>query len=402
MKIKQIRTVTVNLPPQQPKTPARRPAWSRNSPIGLPMSKYRDEFYGPPSKVPGMGGGSVWVQVIAEDGTWGLGRCHFGLPVAALIDHIYAPLLEGRDCFATEYLNDLMWRASQRLGVAGHVAVAISGVDLALWDLKGKLLDMPVYRLLGGPSRDKIRLYATSDDLDWSMELGFTAFKITNQAHYEMGIEGLNLMEDKVARSRETVGADMELMINPVMAYNVTFAVQLAERLRPYRLRWMEEPLIPPDLEGHIAIKQAVPWMPIATGEDHHGRHAFRQLIEHRCVDVVQPDLNWCGGLSEAVKVYTIAEAAGIPTIPHGGANSPYGQHFAMAMPESPMAEYWLGTDPGVPLEELRPIPGMAMPQDGYLIPSDAPGFGMEIDDSWIEPWQPDQAQDASWLRTYG
>jgi L-rhamnonate dehydratase len=402
MKIKQIRAVSVDLPRARPTTKAHRPAWSKQTPIALPISKYREEFYGQPSAMPGMGGGAVWVQATAEDGTSGLGRCSFGQPVAASIDHIFAPLLEGRDCLATEYLNDLMWRATQRVGVAGHAAIAQSGVDLALWDLKGKLFRQPVYRLLGGPCRDKIRLYATGDDLDWAIELGFTAFKITNQAHYDMGIAGLNLMTEKVAKARETVGPEAELMINPVMAYNVTFAVQLAERLRPYHLRWMEEPFIPPDLEAHIALKQAAPWMPVATGEDHHGRHAFRQLIEHRCVDVVQPDLSWCGGLSEAIKVYTIAEAAGIPTIPHGGANSPFGQHFALAMPESPLAEYWLGTDPGIPLEEVRPIPGMAMPQDGYLVPSDAPGFGMEIDPAWIGPYRPGPAASEGWLRTYG
>ncbi|MDE2813095.1 MAG: L-rhamnonate dehydratase, partial [Gemmatimonadota bacterium] len=96
------------------------------------------------------------------------------------------------------------------------------------------------------------------------------------------------------------------------------------------------------------------------------------------------PDLNWCGGLSEAVKIYYIAEAAGLVTIPHGGGNSVFGQHFAFAFPESPMAEYWLGSAPGIPLEEVPAIPGMAVPQDGRVVPSDAPGFGMEIEDEWI------------------
>ena len=402
MKIKQIRAVNVNLPKPQPKTPARRTAWSKHTPIAMPIGKYRDEFYSQPGTYRGIDGGSVWVQVVAEDGSWGLGRCHFGRPTARIIEDIYAPLLEGRDCFAIEYLNDLMWRATQRVGSAGHADIARSGVDLALWDLKGKLLDQPVYRLIGGPSRKSVPLYATSDDIDWSQELGFKRFKITNQAHYEMGIEGLNLMEEKVARTREQVGYDVELMINPVMAYNVTFAVQMAERLRPYRLRWLEEPLIPLDLEGHIALKKAIPWMPIATGEDHHGRYAFRQLIEHRAVDVVQPDINWCGGLTEAIKIYTIAEAAGIPTILHAGANSPFGQHFQFAMPESPFAEYWLGTDPGIPLDELCPIPGMAMPMNGELVPNDAPGFGMEIKAKWITPYDGQSPDSDIALRSYG
>jgi L-rhamnonate dehydratase len=249
------------------------------------------------------------------------------------------------------------------------------------------LLGQPVYRLLGGPSRDKIALYCTSDDLDWAQELGFKAFKVSNPAHYEMGLDGLNLVEEKIAKARAAVGANAELMFNPVMSFNVEFTLRLAERLRPYGLRWLEEPLMPSDLEGHIQLKRAITWIPLATGEDHHGRHAFRQLVEHRAVDIVQPDLKWSGGLSEVVKIYTIAEAAGIPTIPHTGAGTPFGQHFALAMPESPMAEYWMGSDPGVPLAEVCPVPGMAMPKDGYVVPSDAPGFGMEIKAEWIVPW---------------
>ena len=383
MKIKSIRTVKIKFPKRRRKTKARRDTWNKTSPRSLPINYY-PEFSRLPSKMPGMGGGQVWLQVTAEDGTWGLGACSFGTLSAVVIDQIFAPLLEGRDCLATEYLNDLMWRAIQRLGDAGHATVARSAVDLALWDLKGKLLDLPVYSLLGGPCREVIELYATGDDLDWAIELGFTRFKLTNPIHYREGQEGLNRLEAKVSDARAQVGDDAELMLNAVMSYNVEYAVQVAERLRPFRMRWLEEPLIPADLEGHIELKKAVPWMPIATGEDHHGRIAFRQLVEHRCVDVLQPDLQWCGGLTEAVKIYTIGEAAGLQTIPHGGANSPFGQHFAFAMPESSIAEFWLGSDPGVPLEEANTMPGMAVPRDGKLVPSDAPGFGMEIEEEWI------------------
>ncbi|CAI7993175.1 L-rhamnonate dehydratase [Geodia barretti] len=218
----------------------------------------------------------------------------------------------------------LRHRVPQRPHVALHPAirrggiatVAQSGIDLALWDLKGKLLEQPVYRLLGGPCRDKIDIYVTSDDLDWSMELGFHAFKVSNPVHYEEGIDGLNILDEHIGKARDMVGYDVELMYNPVMSFNVEFAIRVAERLRKYGLRWLEEPLIPTDLEGHIELKKAINWVPLATGEDHHGRHAFRQLIEHRAIDIAQPDLKWCGGLTEAVKIYTIAEAAGIATIP--------------------------------------------------------------------------------------
>jgi L-rhamnonate dehydratase len=386
VKIKEIRAVTLNIPRTPPKWKARRPNWNTHAMRALPINKY-PEFTRVHGNMPGARSVDVWVQVTAEDGTWGLGQCSFGEIVASIVDYHFAPLLEGRDCMAIEYLNDLMWRSTQRFGAGGIATVAQSGIDLALWDLKGKLLGQPVYSLIGGPCRDRILLYATSDDLDWSKELGFKAFKVSNPVHYEQGIEGLDIVEEHIAKAREEVGHSAELMYNPVMSFNVEFAVRVANRLRPYDLRWLEEPLIPSDLEGHIKLKKAINWIPLATGEDHHARQPFRQLVENRAVDIVQPDIKWCGGLSEALKIYYIAEAAGLATIPHGGANTPFGQHFAMAMPESPMAEYWMGSDPGIPLEEVCPIPGMSMPKDGYVVPSDAPGFGMEVKADWIQPW---------------
>ena len=385
MKIAQVRVVDVDIPQPQPRSEPRRPAWTHSASRALPLSKY-PEFVQPGPRHPGMNESPAWIQVVAEDGTWGLGLCGFASVSVPVVEQVFAPLLLGRDCLAIEYLNDLMWRSIQRLGVEGHASMARSGVDLALWDLRGKLLDLPVYRLLGGPCRDAVPLYATTDDLDWGLELGFTGFKLSNPAHYDCGITGLNQLEDHVARARETVGPDAELMLNSIMAYNVQYAVQVAERLRPYRLRWLEEPLIPGDARGHLELKRAVPWLPIATGEDHHGRHAFLRLVEDRAVDILQPDLSWCGGLSETVKIYSIAEAAGLQTVLHVGGSTPFGQHFSVAMPEAPIAEFWLASDPGVPLDEINPFPGMSLPIGGSLVPSDAPGFGLEISEDSITP----------------
>ena len=385
MKISSIRVVDLDLPHGQSISKPRRAAWYHSTLRALPLSKY-PEYANPRIQQPGTDETPVWVQVTAEDGTWGLGACGFGSVSAAMIAEVFAPLLEGRDCFATELLNDLMWRSVQRLGSEGIATIAQSGVDLALWDLKGKLLEQPVYRLIGGPCRESIPLYATTDDLDWGMELGFTSFKVSNPAHYDSGLAGLNQLEAHVAKARDTVGPDAELMLNPVMAYNIEFAVQVAERLRPYRLRWLEEPLVPSDSRGLLELKRAIPWMALATGEDHHGRHAFLRMIEDRSVDVVQPDMCWCGGLSEALKIYYLAEAAGLQTVPHLGGSTPFGQHFSFAMPEAPFAEIWLGSDPGVPLAEVNRFPGMAVPEGGSLVPSDAPGFGMEISETQIRP----------------
>ncbi len=353
----------------------------------MPINFY-PEFSRLPSKLPAAALTDVWVQVTAEDGTWGLGQCAFGGPVASYISTVLAPLLEGRNCMAIEHLNDLAQRLAQRFGPSGTASTAIAGVDLALWDLKGKLLGVPVYSLLGGKVRESITCYATSDDLDWTQELGFTKFKITNPAHYAEGDAGLAEVVDHVAKAREQVGPDRDLMINPVMSFNVEFSLRLLEQLRPFNLRWVEEPLPPTNNEGLAELRRAAPWVAIATGEDHHGRHAFMDLVEKRAADILQPDIRWGGGLSETMKIHAIGEAAGIATIPHGGANTPFGQHFAVSVTESPMAEYWLGTDPGVPLDETPRIPGTPVPVNGTIVPSSAPGFGIEIEESDISGWK--------------
>ena len=382
MNIKSVRCVQIDQPEIEP-GPGTRPGWNTHAVRSQPIARY-PEFIRVDGRRPGTTP-RVWVQIIAEDGTYGIGSCVHGEPAAALIDYYIAPLIEGKDALATELLNDLMWR-SQEAFQGGIAGAAQSGVDLALWDLKGKLLGRPVYELIGGPSRESIELYATGDDLEWMMELGFKRFKISNPFYYEEGSEGLSKLEQHVAQARETVGDDAELMLNPVMSFNTDWALRVADRLRQYRLRWLEEPFVPWNLQGHIELKKAMTWTALATGEHHYGRRAFQQLIEARAVDIVQPDIEWTGGLSETLKIYTYAEAAGIESIPHKGANSSWGQHFALAMPESSMAEWFMDTDIGQPLSD-KLLPGVAMPKEGKIVPSDAPGFGLDIPEDWIVPW---------------
>lgn len=383
MKITQVNIVAIDFPART-LPPSRRPNANRTAARAFPINKY-PEFSNIHTNIPGAIPGEFWVQVVAEDGTWGLGQGSWGGPVAAVVEAVYAPLLVGRDCMAIEYLNDIMWRTSQRTGGEGINCIARSAVDLALWDLKGKLLGVPVYALLGGPVRDAIDCYCTSDDLDWADELGFNRFKISNPVHYDQSVDGLNEIERRIAWARETIG-ERELMYNPVMSFNVDFAVKVAERVRPYGLRWIEEPLMPWDVDGMAELRRRAGWASWATGEDHHGRHAFRALLERRCVDVIQPDIRWCGGLTELMKIYQIAESFGIATVPHFGANNAYGQHFHIAAPEAALAEFWMGTDPGIPLAAASKIPGVPVPQGGKVRPSDAPGFGMEIPKDWIRP----------------
>ena len=145
-------------------------------------------------------------------------------------------------------------------------------------------------------------------------------------------------------------------------------------------LRWIEDCLTPEDLDGQDALRRRLPWQSLATGEHWYTAFPFATAAARRSADVLQPDIAWVGGLTTCIKIAHIAEAVGIAVIPHAGMNTPYGQHFGFAMPNAPMGEFFLGTAPGIPLAETRLFPGMAVPENGNLVPSDAPGFGLGVD----------------------
>ena len=387
MKIKEIRAMRLSPPASpKPKTKPRRQSWAADAEVANPMSKYPKYKRHRSSWMPKWE--SVYVKVTAEDGTWGLGRTTFGRPVAAIVNDHFAPMLVGECCFAIEKIWDMMFRMSKPYGSLGLTSCAMSGVDLALWDLVGKLKGQPVYELLGGPARDKIFVYATGNDTDWQLELGFKAVKLACPYGPVDGLWGLQENEKLVAKTRDQVGDDVEIMLDCYMAFDVDYTIRLAERLRPYRLKWIEEFLIPEDLDGHAAVKQAVNWISLAGGEHEYTRWPFRQLIERRCLDILQPDIHWVGGLSECVKICHMAEAAGLTVILHGGGGSQYGLHLTYAMPSTPWAEYFLASPPGVPLEETAG-PGASIPKDSFIVPNEGPGFGLEIEEDWLVPFDP-------------
>ena len=247
-----------------------------------------------------------------------------------------------------------------------------------------------MYALLGGPAHDDLFCYATGNDTDWYVELGFEAAKLACPYGPADGARGLEENERLVARAREVLGPDRELMLDCWMAFDVEYTVRLAERLRPYRLKWIEDYLLPEDLDGFAAVRQRLPWQALAAGEHWHLPEAFAFAINHRLVDLLQPDIQWCGGLTAAQKIVHAAEAAGLQTILHGGSNTPYGQHLTYASPSMPWIEVsGFGTAPGVPLSQLSRLPGTPVPERGRLRPSGAPGFGLEVSEGWLEPFFP-------------
>lgn len=384
MKIKEIRAFQIDLP-VRPQTKPRTPSRSRDYDLCRPINRYENFRNGQASPAY-----NNWKRpaciVTAEDGTWGFGISLYGPPVVPIINDHFAPHLVGENVMATEKLWDMMVRLSSAFGATGLTSYAISAVDCALWDLKGKLLGKPVYELLGGPQKEKIFCYASGFDQEWYRELGFKATKLFAPWGPADGLEGLHKLEELVADTRDTIGYDVELALDAWTGYDPEHTVRVVETLRPYKLKWMEDYLPAEDLAGYEAVRQRVPWQTLATGEHWYLPTPFAVAAGKRMVDIFQPDVLWCGGITAAVKICHIAEAHNINVIAHGGMNYPFGQHLSLAMPAVVWGEKSEGvSSPGVPLEEMVKIPGTAAIKDGYLTPSNAPGFGMEIDEAWIE-----------------
>ena len=388
MQITSIRAAVIDITPQI-KTQSRVPRRSVDGFVS-PMARYPE--------LKRTAWNNPWKRaacvVTAEDGTWGLGITNHSGPVASIINDHFAPLLTGQNCMATEKLWDMMQRASAPYGTGGLASYAISAVDNALWDLKGKLLNRPVYELLGGPQKDKIFCYASNTDLSygtehsvaWFRELGFKAIKLFLSDGPDSGIEGIRRSEELVARTREQVGPDVELMVDAWMSLNVEYVVRLMDALRPYRVKWLEDYLTPDDMDSYFKVRQRLPGVTLATGEHWYTIHPFALAASHGLVDILQPDAAWVGGITAMVRICHIAEAHGLSVIAHAGMNYPWGQHLSYAMPAIPWGERSEGVaPPGVPLEELVALPGTPAIEDGYVKPSDAPGFGLEVTLDWLE-----------------
>jgi L-rhamnonate dehydratase len=168
-------------------------------------------------------------------------------------------------------------------------------------------------------------------------------------------------------------------MVDCWMAFDLDFAVRFARRMQPYRLRWIEDCLAPDDMDGQTALRSRLPGETLATGEHWYTLAPFAQAAARRNVDIFQPDIGWSGGLTGCLKIAHIAEGAGLSVIPHAGVNTPYGQHFGMAVANCPMGEYFVASAPGVPLQEVRLTPGMQVPANGVVRPDGAPGFGLGL-----------------------
>ena len=372
----------VNVKPRKP-YPAFTPApgaWSTQFvEIANPMSIYpeykarRELFFPNPGKVP-----SFTVEITTDKGITGYGNGGpGGGPV--VVDHL-AKLLMGRDPFDIERNWDICWRSTMNYGRMGVTMNAISGVDLALWDIVGKALNVPVYKLLGGETKDRIPAYCTGNDIEQHIEFGYTKLKLAIPHGPADGRAGMKANLALVERARKALGPDGEIMLDCWMAWTERYTVEMAEMMAPHRVFWMEEVLQPHDYAGFGRLNAQIKSTRIATGEHEYGRYGFRYLLEHNGASIWQPDMNWCGGLTEMRRIAALAAAYDIPVIPHGGGLNG-SSHFIISHVNAPWAELFL-PPPGGPKEVYQLFEENYSitrgPEGIYMRPPERPGFGWD------------------------
>ena len=274
-------------------------------------------------------------------GVVGVGITIGGAPACYIVEHHLSRFVEGQDVRNTELMWEQMWRGTINYGRKGLPIQAISAVDLALWDALGKQLGQPVYQLLGGKTKDKLPIYCTSTRPDLSKKLGFVGGKIPLPYGPGDGDAGMKANIERIKAVRASVGPDFPLMIDCYMSLTVPYTIELVRRIDrevPGGVKWVEEFLPPDDYDGYAQVKAAVGHLCLlTTGEHEYTRYGFRQLLERKACDVLQPDITWCGGITEARRVVALAAAYDVPVIPHG--SGPYSYHLQFAFNNCPIGE---------------------------------------------------------------
>jgi L-rhamnonate dehydratase len=349
--------------------------------IATPMSKYPE--YRQSRQSFGINVlGTLVVEIEASDGSIGFSVTTGGVLGCYIVEKHLARFIEGARVTDIEKIWDQMYFGTLYYGRKGIVLNTISGVDLALWDLLAKIRREPVHALLGGPVRDELTFYATGSRPDLAKQMGFIGGKMPLHHAPAEREEGLAKNIAQLADMRQRCGDDFWLMYDCWMSLDVEYATRLAHAAWEYRLKWIEEALPPDDYWGYAELRRNVPrGMLVTTGEHEATRWGFRMLLEMECCDILQPDVGWCGGITELLKISALADARGKLVIPHG--SSVYSYHFVITRHNSPFAEFLM-----MEAQSAQVVPMFhpqlldePVPVNGRMKASalDAPGFGVRL-----------------------
>src|SRR5271167_5234475 len=342
--------------------------------------------------------GWLIVEIFTDNGLVGIGNAALAPRVTKQVIDLYLkPLLIGNDPWDIEFLWQHMYRKTMAFGRKGVAMVAISAVDIALWDLLGKSAKQPVYRLLGGRTKKRIPVYASrlySMPLDQLRveaqrykDEGYKAMKLRFGWGPVDGAEGMQRNVELVRTVREVVGDGIDVMADAYMGWTLDYAKRMLPLLEPFNLRWLEEPVIPDDMQGYAELKSCAR-IPIAGGEHEFTQYGFRDLLEARAVDYIQFDTNRVGGITQARKISALAESYSVPVIPHAGQMHNY--HVVMASLNSPMAEYFPIVDVEVGNELFWYIfEGEPKARDGFVdLDDNVPGLGLTVNEKALTKFE--------------
>jgi L-rhamnonate dehydratase len=342
--------------------------------------------------------GWLIVEIFTDAGHVGIGNAALSPRVTKqTIDLYLKPLLIGRDPFDYEFLWQYMYRQTMAFGRKGIGMVAISAVDIAIWDILGKAASQPVFKLLGGRTKKRIPVYASklysqpldklAEEAQLYKEQGYKAMKMRFGWGPLDGAAGMQRNIELLRTIRQVIGYEIDLMADAYMGWTLDYARRMLPLLEPFQLRWLEEAVIPDDIHGYAALK-SFGIVPIAGGEHEFTLYGFREMLEAKALDYIQFDTNRVGGITQARKIAALAEAYSIPVIPHAGQMHNF--HIVMASLNSPMAEFFPVYEVEIGNELFWYIfKGEPLPQNGSIdLRDDVPGLGLTMEEEALKEFE--------------
>ena len=323
----------------------------------------------------------IVVRVESNVGVVGFGYGGGGIASVEIINRHLKEYVVGQEVNSVTDIAmiwDMLYNASMPYGRKGLAIMALSGVDLALFDLLGKAESKPVYDLIGGAKREKVFSYATGANSELYHKLGYKAHKFPHrwsgsEADYDTAVETAD-------KTRDMFGPDGMLMIDTYMSWDKPVTIEMAKRLSQFRIYWYEDVLNPDDLVGQAELRSLIGDTILAGGEHEFTHYGFDNIAKTEAMGIWQPDITWCGGLTAGIRIVELANKHGIPVSPHRGGEV-WGLHLLVATDCADLAEFHSDH-----IEEKRDMLWLnePTPNNGYISPNDNPGFGVALNEAML------------------